>query len=251
MSNDILLKQNIINSGAAKTSFGESIYSNLWYVDTKNKLCITFTPRGGCSISFQQYLDLLGLLDDALKYNSFIHHYRVNNFIENIPLIPIQILLEKKYTFIKFIMNPYIRAVSIYTAQFSDKCHNFSFRQYLRDLVNNKVSYLIENDLYHIHPQYIEGEEKIITKYIKINENQKYTIKLGNGKDYEIDVNKYTSSHHGKKFDHCEFCGDTPLQEIIYNLPKSYKYFYDDEIKNLVDIFYEKDIKKYGFTFNF
>ena len=33
--------------------------------------------------------------------------------------------------------------------------------------------------------------------------------------------------------------------------PKSYKYFYDDEIKNLVDIFYKKDIIKYGFTFDF
>jgi hypothetical protein len=248
MSDENLLKQNIIKSGAAKTSFGENAYSNLWYVDLKNKLCVTFTPRGGCSISFQQYLDLLGLLDEALKYDSFIHEYRMYYFIDNIPFLSINILIEENYIFIKFIMNPYIRAVSIYNSQTS---HNFSFRQFLRDLIDNKHIYLSQNDSYHYHPQYIEGEEKIITKYIKINENEKYIIKLHDGTDYELDVNKYTSIHHGKKTDHTDFCGDKPLNDVKNNLPKSYKYFYDDEIKNLVDIFYKNDIEKYGFKFDF
>ena len=64
---------------------------------------------------------------------------------------------------------------------------------------------------------------------------------------YELDVNKYTSPHHGKKTNNTEFCGDIPKDMLI--LPKSYKYFYDEEIKNLVDIFYKNDIEKYGFKF--
>ena len=35
------------------TTYGHNIYSNLWYVCNKNKICITFTPRGGFSIAFQ------------------------------------------------------------------------------------------------------------------------------------------------------------------------------------------------------
>ena len=238
----------IKNSRAAKTTFGKSIYSNMWYVDTKNKICITFSPRGGCSIAFQQYLDLIGLLDFAFKYNSFIHKFRTDILINKIPFIPINKLFNQKYTFIKFIMNPYIRAVSSFRLQTS---HNLSFRQYLHQLINNKISYFNDSDKYHLQPQYIQNEEAIITKYIKTNENEKYTVKLQNGSDYEMDVNKYTSVHHGKKTDFNEFCGDIPKDEINKNLPSDYKCFYDDEIKNLVYTFYKNDVDKYGFTFDF
>ena len=76
------LIDNIIESAAAQTCYGKSAYSNLWYVDNTNNLCITFTPRGGCSISFQQYLDLVGLLSDGLNFNLFIHEYRCNIFLK-------------------------------------------------------------------------------------------------------------------------------------------------------------------------
>jgi hypothetical protein len=33
-------------------------------------------------------------------------------------------------------------------------------------------------------------------------------------------------------------------------LPKSYKYFYDDEIQKMVETIYEKDIKYYGYDFD-
>ena len=230
--------------------YSNTIYSNLWYCDDKNKVCITFTPRGGCSIAFKCYLDLIGKLDEGEKYNDFIHYYRCEVFNKTLKLNNINNLINEKYTFIKFIMNPYIRAVSIYLAQTS---HNLSFKNYVKQLVNNEIDYFNDNDKYHIHPQYIEGEENIITKYIKINENEKYTIKLNNGKNYILDVNKYNSLHHHKKYDIIIYVGDKPKDEIKNNnlIPKSYKYFYDDEIKLLVEQFYKKDIEKYNFTFNF
>ena len=241
-----LLIHNIKKNDLSYTIYGNHIYSNLWYTDNKNKVCITFTPRGGCSVSFQQYLDLNNLLNDGLNYNDFIHWYRIHIFIPNITYKNINELINEKYTFIKFIINPYIRAVSIFRAQTS---HNLSFREYLKQLVNNNVDYFNGNDKYHYHEQYIKDEEKIITKYIKINENEKYTINLHN-KPYELNVNNYSSSHHGKKTEYTEFCGDTPKDTINKKLPKSYKYFYDDEIKCLVDIYYKNDIDKYDFTFD-
>jgi hypothetical protein len=59
MSESVDLVNNIKQKDICRTIYGNNIYSNLWYCDNKNKLCITFTPRGGCSISFQQYLDLI------------------------------------------------------------------------------------------------------------------------------------------------------------------------------------------------
>ena len=46
----------------SKTTYSNSIYNNLFYCDNENKIYISFTPRSWCSISFQQYLDLVGLL---------------------------------------------------------------------------------------------------------------------------------------------------------------------------------------------
>jgi hypothetical protein len=116
MDNNTLIS-NIKQKDISYTHYGNSIYSKLWYCDNKNKNCITFTPRGGCSISFQHFLDLIGLLDDGLKYNTFIHYYRLEIFLENIKEINIDELIKNNYTFIKFIMNPYIRAVSIFRCQ--------------------------------------------------------------------------------------------------------------------------------------
>ena len=65
-----------------------------------------------------------------------------------------------------------------------------------------------------------------------------------------MNVNNYSSSHHGNRTAYAEFCGDIPKDTINNTLPKSYKYFYDDEIKCLVDIYYKNDIEKYGFTFD-
>ena len=241
------LIQNIKNKNVSYTKFGNSIYSNLWYVDDLNKICITFTPRGGCSVSFQQYLYLVGLLDDALNYDSFIHNYRCEIFNKTIFFKDINWLIDNKYIFIKFIMNPYIRAVSIFRVQTS---HNLSFREYLKELNGNKINYFNNNDKYHLQQQYIQGEENIITKYIKINENETFPVILSDGINYTIDVNKFNSIHHGKKNkDNNEFCGDIPLRDIYINLPSSYKYFYDDEIRSLVETFYKDDIEKYNFKF--
>jgi len=250
--NDICVEEQLITNikqrNLCMTVYGnESIYGNLFYCDNENKICISFTPRGGCSIAFQQYLDLVGLLKDGLDYNLFIHHYRVDYFIPNVKYVDIDNLIEQQFTFIKFIMNPYIRAVSIFRAQTS---HNLSFRQYLKQLINNEIDYFNDNDKFHYHQQYIHGEEKIITKYIKIDKYETFDIKLSNGTLYNLDVNKYSSIHHGIKKDNTIFCGDLNKDIINECLPKSYKYFYDEEIKEMVDIYYKEDIEHYGYSFD-
>jgi hypothetical protein len=145
-------------------------------------------------------------------------------------------------------MNPYIRAVSIYRAQTS---HNLSFRKYLIELVNNKIDYFNDNDKFHLTQQYIDKEENIITKYIKIDKNEKFQITLFDNTKYILDVNRYSSVHHGKKNkDNETFCGDLPKNIVNNNLPKSYKYFYDDEIRKMVETFYKKDIEHYDYSFD-
>jgi hypothetical protein len=245
MNNQLI--ENIKEKQVSVTTYGTSIYGNLFYCDNKNKICISFSPRAGCSISFQLYLDLIGLLEDGLNYNSFIQPYRCEIFHPNVEHIDINTLIQQQFTFIKFIINPYIRAVSIFRLQTS---HNLSFREYLKQLVNNEIDYFNENDKYHLYPQYNDGEEQIITKYIKIDKNETCKIQLSDGTLYDLDVNNYTSIHHGEKTDYSTFCGDLLKSDINENLPKSYKYFYDEEIKKMVDTYYKQDIEHYGYSFN-
>ena len=73
---------------------------------------------------------------------------------------------------------------------------------------------------------------------------------MSNGKLYNLDVNKYTSGHHGTKTNYAEFCGDLLNDVVNKNLPKSYKYFYDEEIKQMVDTYYKEDIEHYGYSFD-
>lgn len=90
-----------------------------------------------------------------------------------------------------------------------------------------------------------------VNKYIKINKNEIHTIELANGNVLTIDVNKFNSYHHGvKNLENTSFCGDMPRKEVNNNLPKSYKYFYDEEIKQMVEKFYKNDIEKYNFSFD-
>jgi len=242
-----ILISNINKKNLSRTKYGNSIYNNLFYCDNENKICITFTPRGGCSISFQQYLDLAGLLKEALDYNKNIHSYRCSIFDKNVKFIDINKLIKQQFTFVKFIMNPYIRAVSIFRKQTN---HNLSFRQYLKKLINNDISNFSKNEIYHLQQQYNPGEEKIITKYIKIDKNETFEIKLSNGTLYNLDVNNFTSFHHGKRTDNTNFCGDLLKNDVNKILPKSYKYFYDDEIKKMVDTYYKQDIEHYEYSFD-
>ena len=204
-----------------------------------------WSPRAGCSITFQCFLDINNLLNEALNYNNFIHVYRMDIYQKNVPSIPLKQLIKENYIIIKSIVNPYSRAVSIWRGHISmDK--TISFKEYMKQLINETII-LSKMDRNHTIPQYITNEESYITKYIKLDLNETYTIQLNNETDYIIDINKYTSTHHGVKTEHTNYCGDICRKDII--LPKSYKYFYDEETKKMVEDVYGIDIKMYNYSF--
>ena len=50
-----------------------------------------------------------------------------------------------------------------------------------------------------------------------------------------------------RQTEHTNYCGDICRKDII--LPKSYKYFYDEETKKMVEDVYGIDIKMYNYSF--
>jgi hypothetical protein len=237
-------KEFLINKIKSKNCFKSN---NEIYGDKDTKIAFMWSPRGGCSITFKCFLDIIGLLEDAENYNDWIHNYRMEIMWHNIPYLSIPDMKFNNYHIIKTIVNPYSRAVSIWRAQSS---HNLSFNDYLKELVNDKISYFNNNDKYHLRPQYINGEEEIVTKYIKLDKYEKYDFQLSNGKYLVVDVTKYTSNHHAERNENINyFVGNIKLNDIHNIIPKSYKYFYNEEIKQMVYKYYKNDIEKYNYTF--
>ena len=77
----------------------------------------------------------------------------------------------------------------------------------------------------------------------------KHTFNLEDGNKYLFDPNLITSSHHSKRIDINYFVGDINLNEVKEQIPKSYKYFYDNDIQQMVYKYFKDDIEKYNYTF--
>lgn len=247
------------------TMVGERPYSGMWYVDHDTRLCIGITPRSGSSVVFEHFLHLVGLLDDAKRLGLGLHNYRDVVFDKNIPLLPVTTLLSptNPYTIIKFIINPYRRAVSIFfiCVSYFEKTKNMSFRSFLRELSDPETFFQSEwthNSKFHCYPQFIPGEEDIVTKYIRVDKNEKFTILRPcqssnprlDDEIYTFDVSKFSSPHHAKKHDRNDFCGDEFMSDLKNNMPSSYKLFYDDEIRHMVETIYADDIYHYEYSFD-
>jgi hypothetical protein len=239
--------KNIKNSSAfySKIPNYKNQYSDIVYGCSLNKICFIFSPRSGCSVSFKNYLDFVGLIDDSI-YDDNVHDYRINYFLRFAEYKKFDEILLEKYEIIKTITNPYSRAVSIFKGMIN---HNLNFEDFLlklQDIHNDK--FLSDYEIFHTFNQYSDGEEKYITKYFKIDKKQNYEIKLSDNRKYIFNPNNYNSEHHAIRFDIEEFLGNTKIKEIK-KIPKFYKYFYNNKIKMLVDNIYGNDIKKYNYSF--
>src|SRR6056300_1958199 len=92
------LIQNVKNADGFVTSIpgANHPYQNMIYGSNKHKFAVMFSPRGGCSISFKCLLDKMGILEEAIAYNNWIHSYRCDIFYPNTPEIDIDNVLENK-----------------------------------------------------------------------------------------------------------------------------------------------------------
>jgi len=213
--------------------------------DNKNKIGIMWSFRAGCTITLTTFFTHLKLLEAS---NTTEVHPLFRDFKKCGPYISIDTIQNEKYDILKIIINPYQRAVSSYLLQNS---HNLSFREYLKKILKEGIKFLKDPDeTSHMKPQYVANEEKFVTKYLKIDKYETHSFKLLDGTEYLFDPNKLTSAHHSKRKDITYFVGDIALKTVKTTIPKSYKYFYDEEIKKMVSLYFKDDIEKYKYTYD-
>lgn len=210
-------------------------------LNKNKKIIIDWSAKAGCTnivTMFFKYIDLYKKF--YLKNPIHIHNERTNYILKN--KIDDSFLINTDYLKLKFVRNPYSRAVSSYLHL---SINNLSFYEFLLNLFNNKYEYNIHYASQH---HLLEKKQKIYNEIVKIENidseieriNTKYNIKL----EYSS-----VSNHHSQKdLSEKKYVGYIKYTNIK-NIP-SYTYFYDDEkIKQLVYDIYKIDINLYNYTF--
>lgn len=234
-------------------------------------LILFWSQKSGCTTLAKWFYDQIGLLDEALAYNEWIHFYDQEvyknkaNYRDKLFEIAVS---EEKDAF-KLVRNPYTRAVSqfmilltskslywnqewekIRSVLYGDKDRKkgITFKQFLGYIRDHQE--MADN---HFHPQYTEGEENFVQHYIHLENftteikqlESTYQLKNSNIKKLA------NSSHHMKKS--MVLKGDWADRELtnesfigIGRFP-TYESFYDKEAIRLVNDIFQKDFEIYGY----
>jgi hypothetical protein len=191
----------------------------------------------------------MDVLEKALKYNQWIHNYRNHHYYAKFGRVNNKLLLSNDIIKIKFVRNPYSRAVSSFlhvmkTNKIKKLFNNedMSFYEFLLNIKKN----IYPNNI-HYNLQMINSEKKNTFNHIIKIENLEKEIKNLN-KRFNLNLNyDFTSSHHIIKKRINTNVSDVKFSKIL-EIP-NYSSFYDKKTKDLVDEIYNLDIIEYNYTF--
>lgn len=239
----------------------------------QHNLALFWSAKAGCTFAIKWFLYQVGMLESALFYSPWIHNFRVKVFYESEGYKNYMLeIFSPETRVIKFVRNPYSRAVSGYlaycqAAYTGDPGHQavireienfcgrsisqtstFSFREF--------VSYLSSIDLkscnMHYKLQLSSCEEEGLLKQVyQIDlEDSKSQVKkieqeLGLRESNVASIMK--SPHHTMKKVDAEFCGDTHFFRTL-NVPvPNTKHFYDEMLLEKVFLLYRSDFESYNY----
>lgn len=211
-----------------------------------SRVVLGWSPKAGCTVVLKMFLNDCGLLEEALRYSNWVHDYR-DAFLSPCPVEATGIVAR-----IKFVRNPYARAVSSYLSiclgryrQFPmfDHFDHLSFEIFLQYLASGGLT----SD-FHLDKQYREGEH--YDEIVRI-EDMDAVMPLLNQK-YGLALNwNFSSGHHITKQPNLttEYQGAKDFSKVFYEIG-SYKQFYNETNRRLVQNIYADDILNYGYTYD-
>jgi len=144
------------------TKLEENHISNMLLLNSK--FIIDWSEKAGCTVVAKMIFQEMGLLKEALDYNSWIHNYREQVFYDKVGRVTKDMLYSGEYIKIKVVRNPYYRAVSSYFAsnekatdwqknfqrEFGD---NLSFYEFLKVIKSGKAGNAHWNTQYCAAPR--------------------------------------------------------------------------------------------------
>jgi len=219
-----------------------------------NNFIIDWAPKAACTIVTKQWFDQMGILEEALSYNPWVHCFREHVFYEKFGSVTTSHLESDDFIKIKYVRNPYSRAVSSYIhgCKFPGLFENFekknpSFHVFLQGLASGKLSINTGGNHWRIQNCYPKVK---YDETIKIENLEPETKRLN--KKYNLNLKcNFTSDHHVEKNDKIDNFFNTPASEVKNYLDENkipeYDSFYNEEVINMVYEIYKTDIETYNY----
>lgn len=218
---------------------------DLYHPDSK--IVVGWNNKAGCTVVLKIFLHHCGLLEKA-ETQGWVHDYR-DAFLTTPAPAP-EDDDSSGLVRIKFVRNPFSRAVSSYLhfcrlrteyRIFSHVPH-FSFEVFLRHLTLPDVEWDV-----HFLVQY--RQEERYHEIVRIEEMDTVMPILNN--KYGLDLEwKFSSHHHITKQPSkmTQYQGQKDFSKTFYEIG-SYKQFYTDANRRLVQKIYADDFAHYGYTY--
>ncbi len=229
--------------------------------DSKNKVVMDWSPKSGCTVVTKMFFKNMGLLEEALQYNSWVHEYRMHVFYKNHPIIE-EVFSDPELFRFKVVRNPYSRAVSSYIHVMKyPVMHevvkerlwrwnaNISFRKFVKFL--EKTDVLNCDPHYRLQKKFFEyGKPGTFNKIVKLESLQQGIDEVNSTTGQRFDLAGIGSGHHiSRSPDIINNAFKLRWDRIKDNVPH-FMHFYNDELKERVYEIYKEDFECYGYHKN-
>jgi len=227
----------------------------------KDKLLLFFTPKAACSFGAKWFFYQVGLYDESVNFDSWVHNYRIKIYDKKYQSNIDKSIYDSNIIFL--VRNPIYRTVSSYIHGLKHGIEKDKISKFLnRNLDNEKysfnefVQYLKTINLKTCNPHYkiqsniYFNDKKIIKKNIIKSENiienfKQLEVSLGLKESPLETISDSLSFHRIKTTDESsENCFDKrySIEELNEKIP-GYKYFYNDKLLNDVYTLFKSDFE--------
>jgi hypothetical protein len=242
-----------------KELFQRKVHRMRRLINREKKVIIGWTAKAGCSMSIKLFYKYIGILDEALQYSAWPHFYREEVYEKN-NHISTDDLNNDDFLKIKFVRNPYARAISSYIHALKtgyiwnyvkQDNHDISFKQFL-EMITNATKHIAIWDLHHSMQKEWDEDNFQYNEIIQIEELDKRLLEINTKYDIDFEVNDkiLTNHHHIKKTDDIDYCVSYSLYSEIKDAIPNYKFFYNDELVEMVYNIYQLDFETYNYHKN-
>jgi len=233
-------------------------------IHPEKKLCLFVNEKAGCTFATKWFFFQLGILDEALNYDDWIHKYRYDVYYrsDNYRSSFISIF-SNKHTRLKLVRSPYQRAVSSYIHAIRTSYAMKEISGFLGREINDTntftfeefVAYLEKTGVRKCNPHHrIQTEKAELNGSLKIDGIIRLEESMA---EFRLIENKYglkisdlellsKSPHHRKRVENEEYCGNRKFVKREKSFSQ-YQAFYDDRLKQKVASLYACDFNQYNY----
>jgi hypothetical protein len=233
-------------------------------INHQKRIIMDWSPKAGCTVLTKMFFRNMGLLEEALSFDPWVHEYRMKVFSVNHPVTRADYKNPEFYRF-KVVRNPYSRVVSSYIMVMKDARLQYLHKTIKKTLwrwnvnisFSTFVKFLSKVDIKSCDPHYSQQkkyfEDEIadcFDQVIKLENLNGEIAELNRRKSLDFDLTGLTSWHHTSKNENIkENVAKKPWSKIKDRIPH-YGYFYTDELIEKVYKIYKEDFTAYNYSYD-